>query len=49
MTTIYAAFDTAQSILFVASMIFVITMMQFVQNYLTSVGWHKLASVSWNG
>ncbi len=42
-------FNTPQSILLVTAMILFLAMTQFALTHLTSVGWHKLASVSWNG
>jgi len=50
MTTIYITFiNMSKEILCIASATFFLAAMQFAKTHLISVGWHKLASVSWNG
>ena len=49
-TTIFITFIVLGIILLAISItLLFLALMQFAQTHLASVGWHKLASVSWNG
>jgi hypothetical protein len=49
-TTIFTTFRVLSVLLLAISItLLFLALMQFVQTHLASVGWHKLASVSWNG
>ncbi len=48
-TTIFTTFDVPGVTLLAFSATFFLAAMQFTQLYLASIGWHKFASVSWNG
>ena len=50
MTTIHTAFKVLDIILFTNSMtLLFLAVISLAQNLLASVGWHRFASVSWNG
>jgi len=50
MTTIHTAFKALSIILLTNSMtLLFLVVMSLAQNLLAGVGWHKFASVSWNG
>ena len=49
MTTIPTVFHMPGVFLLVISVTYFLATKQFTQNYLVSIGWNRLYSVSWNG
>ena len=49
MTTISNTFHMPGVLLFAVSITLFLAAIQFIQNHLASVGWHRMSSVSWNG
>ena len=48
-TTLHTSFKVLGVILLITPMLLFLAAVQFIETHLASVGWHGLASVSWNG
>ena len=48
-TTLLTTFKVLGVILHITPMLLFLALIQFAQTHFASVGWHKLASIGWNG